>query len=101
VGQFLRGFALFLVRARQSLGRWPAPYQPDPKDLGFDFHYTLLLVGIPVMMAAVLTTIVLTLALRRGDARRWRVPLAAVASLAVVILLARLDPGSLFTWLGD
>ena len=51
---WLIAFGLFVLRARLSLGRWPAPYQPDPKDLGFDFHYTAVVAGMPLMLAAVL-----------------------------------------------
>jgi hypothetical protein len=47
-------FGLFILRARVTLGRWPAPYQPDPRDLGFDLHHAAIVAGIPLMFAAVL-----------------------------------------------
>ena len=45
-------FWSFVLRARFRLGHWPAPYQPDPKDLGFVVHYYLLLAGMPLALAA-------------------------------------------------
>ena len=42
---WLNAFALFVIRARLILGRWPSPYNPDPKDLGMDLHYHGLLLG--------------------------------------------------------
>ncbi len=98
---WLIAFGLFILRARLSLGQWPAPYQPDPKDLGFDFHYAAVVAGMPLMLAAVLVVTVLAPMLHRQSARRWWIPAVAVGSMAGVILLARADPGGVFTWLGD
>ena len=94
-------FGLFIVRARLALGRWPAPYQPDPKDLGFDLHHGAILAGMPVMIAAVLGVTMLTLVVHPRPGRQWVVPLAAVTGLAAVIALARIDPGHMFMWIGD
>jgi hypothetical protein len=93
-------FGLFLLRARMALGRWPEPYHPDPKDLGFDLHYIALVAGVPLLFAAVLTAAVLT-PFVAGGARRYWIPITAVVCLAVAVALARLDPGGVFTWLGD
>jgi hypothetical protein len=94
-------FALFVLRARLALGRWPAPYRPDPKDLGFSLHHTAIVVGMPLMFVAVLWVTVLALSGRSRPGRRWLVPLIAWAGLVAVVLLARADPGGLVTWLGD
>ncbi len=94
-------FALFIVRARMRLGRWPLPYQPDPRDLGFDYHHTILVGGVPLVFAAVLTVTVLTVIVERRADRRLMIPLVALAGLAACILLAQLDPGFVFTWLAD
>jgi len=94
-------FGLFVLRARLVLGRWPAPYQPDPKDLGFDFHHAAIVVGMPLMFTAVLCVTALTLIVHRPPRRQWLVPAVAVAGLVLVMVLARVDPGHLFTWLGD
>ena len=94
-------FGLFILRARVTLDRWPAPYQPDPKDLGFDLHHAAIVAGIPVMFTAVLCAIVLTFLVHDRPGRLWLLRVTAVAGLVAVIVLARTDPGYVFTWLGD
>ena len=94
-------FGLFILRARVTLGRWPAPYQPDPKDLGFDLHHAAIVAGIPLMFTAVLCATALTFLVHDPPTRPWLLRVAAVAGLVAVIALARTDPGYLFTWLGD
>jgi hypothetical protein len=94
-------FGLFILRARLALGRWPAPYRPDPKDLGFDLHHAALVAGMPLMFTSVLCVAALTLLVDRRPGKQWLVPVAAVIGLVAVIGLARLDPGQMFMWLGD
>lgn len=94
-------FGLFILRARVTLGRWPAPYQPDPKDLGFDLHHAAIVAGIPVMFTAVLCATALTFLVHDRPGRLWLLRTTAVAGLVAVIVLARADPGYVFTWLGD
>jgi hypothetical protein len=94
-------FGLFILRARVALGRWPAPYQPDPKDLGFDLHHAAIVAGIPLMFTAVLCATALTFLARDRPGRPWLLRITAVAGLVAVIALARADPGYVFTWLGD
>ena len=98
---WLLAFALFILRARLSLGRWPVPYQPDPKDLGFDYHYALLVAGMPIMFAAVIAVTALTPLVHRLVVRPWMVPFVGLVGLAAAVLLAHLDPGRVFTWLAD
>lgn len=33
----------FVLRARVVLGVWPRPSHPDPKDLGFEWHYLIVM----------------------------------------------------------
>lgn len=94
-------FGLFILRTRVALGRWPAPYQPDPKDLGFVFHYAALMAGMPLMFAAMLTVTAATLFARDRTRRNWLIPIVALTGLTITIALAQIDPGLLFTWLGD
>jgi hypothetical protein len=94
-------FGLFVLRARLTLGQWPIPYRPDPKDLGFDYHYAAVLAGMPITFAAVFAATLLTLLVRRQSGRDWRIPIVAIGSFAFVLLLARADPGLVFTWLAD
>ena len=94
-------FALFIVRARVALGEWPAPSQPDPKDLGFDVHHAAIVGGVPLMLTAVLCVTTLTLFMHPRPRKAWLVPVAAVAGVVVVFMLARVDPGHMFMWFGD
>ena len=94
-------FGLFVLRARVTLGRWPAPYRPDPRDLGFDFHYAAIVAGVPLMLTAVLCAIASTFLVEDRPKRPWLLRLTAVMGLVVAIMLAHADPGYVFTWLGD
>ena len=94
-------FGLFIGRARVALGRWPAPYQPDPKDLGFDLHHAAITAGIPLMFAAVVSTTALTLLVHKQLNRPRLIAVVALAGLVANIMLARANPWDLFTWLGD
>lgn len=47
-------FYSFVLRARLTLGRWPYPDHPDPRYLGFDFHYLLtFLAGMLIIPATI------------------------------------------------
>jgi hypothetical protein len=94
-------FGLFILRARLALGAWPQPYTPDPKDLGFDLHHAALVLGMPLMFTAVLAVTALAFLGHRGVRRSRLAPLTAAVGLGVVLLLARIDPGNVFMWLGD
>ena len=37
---------LLVVRTRVLIGMWPTPSHPDPKSLPFEFHYSLLWIGL-------------------------------------------------------
>ena len=94
-------FGLFILRARVALGRWPAPIQPDPKDLGFDLHHAAIVAGIPLTFTAVLCVTTLTLFMHRPPRRPWLIRVIALAGVVVIVVLARTDPGYVFTWLSD
>ncbi len=94
-------FGLFILRARLATGSWPMPYRPDPKDLGFEFHYLALLAGLPVLFAATLSATAFALVPRHRHDKAWLIPAVAVAGLTALVVLARIDPWHLFTWLGD
>ena len=44
---------------------------------------------------------IITLVTHRRPGKEWWIPAAAFGGLAVLTLLARLDPWHVFTWLGD
>jgi hypothetical protein len=94
-------FVALVLRARLWLGSWPAPGFPDPKDLGFDLHLFVVVLGVPVMMAAAIRVLAFAVVAPVRAGERWRLSLTAMASLGFVLLLAQADPGWIFTWLGD
>jgi ABC-type dipeptide/oligopeptide/nickel transport system permease component len=94
---------LFVLRARLHLGHWPAPYQPDPKDLGFTFHHQAIWFGLMALPVVALAAIVLSivgwhLAVYR---RIWPVITLLASSVVLVVALGRLDPGDFFVWFAD
>ena len=96
-------FYAFVVRARLHLGHWPAPYQPDPKDLEFTFHHQAIWLGLGALPVVALVTFVLALVRRRlaDYPRTWPALTLLVLSIVMVIALGRLDPGNFFTWFAD
>jgi hypothetical protein len=98
-------FGSFVLRARLALGRWPSPYQPDPKDLGFDIHYMSTEIGLCVVAAApVLACVLILYALFRGRTREVRYGLGALVLAGgwiTLVLLARFDPGRFIEWFAD
>lgn len=96
-------FYLFVMRARWTLGRWPAPYHPDPKDLGFDFHHLAIDLGLVASPVAALAVLAWAIVRWRRASRPtlWPHVSLVVASEALVLSLARLDPGQFFEWFAD
>ena len=98
-------FWSFVLRARLALGRWPTPCQPDPKDLGFDFHHLLVTLSLPVaismtVMAGVL--VLVAIAWRWERATRFGLgTLILCVGWAALILYAKLDPGRFVEWFLD
>jgi hypothetical protein len=98
-------FWLFVLRARLALGVWPQPYQPDPKDLGFDVHHVLIALLMPLILV---TPVVLApwaalcrRWLRAAGLRPWLLVSVSLALSATAIALARTDPGRFLEWYFD
>ncbi len=53
------------------------------------------------MFAAVLCATAMTLLVHHPPRRPWLIRVTALAGLAAAIAIARVDPGYVFTWLGD
>lgn len=93
----------FVLRAYLQLGRWPAPYRPDPKSLGFDVHYLVVTFGLitfPVVSLACVAGIIIARRCWRGFPM-WRMLAFAVGCAALAFTLARTDPGSFVEWFFD
>jgi hypothetical protein len=97
-------FWSFVLRARVVLGRWPTPYNPDPKDIGY-WYYVAVFYGILAAVLSVpLLLAVAAVACYRQPRTWWRLALAfllCVGILAGSIALHRLDPGGFSEWFGD
>lgn len=96
-------FYSFVLRARATLGFWPTPYRPDPKDLGFTLHHLaidLTMVALPVAVLSVLALVLLMP--RASDGRRnWGALVSVIALVGLVVALGRIDPGNYFEWFAD
>ena len=94
----------FVLRARLALGYWPSPYLPDPKDLGFNWHYSAIWVGIPAIIASAIWLVALVLVQFRQHLRsaRYRLGVAFyTVTFATWWGVWLLDPGRFFYWLAD
>lgn len=99
---WLNAFALFVIRARLILGRWPSPYNPDPKDLGMDLHYHGLLLGGVLLVTCGIGTFLAALVARwRSKRVPWLLIVLAAATPVLTILLTRWDPGRFMEWFMD
>ena len=94
----------YVVRARLAIGEWPAPYRPDPKDLGFELHHLLWILAINAALLSPIWTLGVLILRRVQHGSRYR-HLASVAlgatvwALALGLLLT--DPGSFVEWTFD
>ncbi len=94
---------LFAARARFELGHWPAPYRPDPVDLGFGIHHTSILLGMVAIPAVTVVSLVLTVVRRQTVSRRrlWATLGLLVVSNVILVALCQWDPGQVFEWFAD
>jgi len=99
-------FYSYVLRARLVLGRWPIPYQPDPQELGFDFHYRLIffsLPGIYLSLFAMQAIFILRFEYLK-KIRKFSYSLAALiysSSLVLSWISLYADPGDFWEWFMD
>ena len=94
----------YVARARWALGRWPRPYSPDPKDLGFDLHRGLVAGGVDlVFVVAAPTAVLAVVAAFMPDVRRkiWTLAVLYLVLVAAWFLVLWTDPGRFFEWYLD
>jgi hypothetical protein len=99
---FLASLYAYVFRARLAFGAWPSHNHPDPRDLPFGLHYaaTWYLFVSPVLSAAVLLLalpFVIHAARKYGARTAWWYA-AFVVTLAVNMVVGRLDPGHFMDW---
>lgn len=93
----------FVLRARLKLGFWPAPYRPDPKELGFDLHYLGVMLALITFPFVTLVCVGWILAARVRCRDFPMGPMLAYAGgcAALGFCLLRLDPGNFVEWFFD
>jgi hypothetical protein len=99
---WLACFYLLVVRTRFAVGHWPYYAHPDPKDTGFDIHYSLLMWGmiaLPVIGLAA-SSFGLFSRLRLRDVSWWLVVAPFLVAVATIVYL-NLEPGDFIGWFMD
>ena len=94
---------LFAYRARLVLGYWPAPHQPDPKNLGFDLHHLQVWIGLlsfPFVSLVSAALVVFARVLWR-DFPMWRLLGLVGICCASGFALLKWDPGQFANWFFD
>ena len=96
-------FYSFVLRARLYLGVWPRPDQADPKDLGFEFHYLAIYLGVLAMFVATMWAVALALVRYSPGGRPFpRLTIGSIGlGFTLVIVIAQFDPGDCIQWFLD
>jgi len=96
-------FYSFVLRARLSLGIWPAYNHPDPKLLGFGFHYDLVAPFLILFLWSAIPVLIIAGVLWLGSRRLswWVVFFPVMVSFAGAFALHYFDPGGFFGWFID
>jgi len=94
-------FYLFLFRAILKIGKIPQYNMPDPKDLNFNLHYSLLFYGIPVcLLAIILYPILIAFTFRKKSPIMKEL---SIYFLGVIIFIIQvyIDPLGVQEWFTD
>jgi hypothetical protein len=87
------------------LGRWPNPYNPDPKALGFDFHHLFIWYSSLVVLISPLLLIymfLITFKVIKLNAKQYAMAASIfVFFLTACIFLCKYDPGKFIEWFAD
>ncbi|HLP87941.1 MAG TPA: hypothetical protein VK184_04955 [Nostocaceae cyanobacterium] len=98
-------FYSYVLRARLVLGRWPLPYQPDPKDLGFVIHHVIIylsLLAVDFSLFIILIVFVLRSFNLRVRGYNYKVGAALfMITFCLWLILIKFDPGNFWEWFFD
>lgn len=98
-------FCLFVFRARLTLGHWPTPDNPDPKDLGFSVHHMAIVLGLPLFFVAPLILLLFIAfswrEMKAAGARPLLAATTACVTFAVLHAVGKQDAGKFFYWFAD
>ncbi len=99
---WLACFYWLVLRTRFAVGHWPYYAHPDPKDTGFDFHYSVVAFGLLAMPVLGLAASALGLfsRLRLQDVPWWLVVAPFLIAVAVIVYL-NVEPGDFIGWFLD
>lgn len=96
-------FYSLVLRVRIHLGVWPWPYHPDPKDIGFNFHFLAIYYLGAMLPVLALGALVLAGVIRYfvSDYRLW--PVVAILDFSVILLIILIffDFGRFVEWFLD
>lgn len=99
---WLACFYGLVLRTRFAVGHWPYYAHPDPKDTGFDLHYSLLMWGMFALpfIALVATAFGLFSKLRSREVSWWLVVAPFLAAFGTIVYL-KVEPGDFIGWFLD
>ena len=99
---WLAGFYCLVLRTRLAVGHWPYYAHPDPKDTGFDTHYSIVgfgLLAVPILGLAA-SSLGWISRLRLRDVPWWLVVAPFLVAVATIVYL-NLEPGDFIGWFID
>lgn len=97
-------FYSYVLRAKEILGEWPKPYQPDPKSLDLSVHYTMLYMWFPLVGLSLIIMVLLLphvrnmIELGAPVKKCYSIYLISFILLSVIGVL---DPGNFIEWFFD
>ncbi len=99
---WLAGFYWLVLRTRSLVGHWPYYSHPDPKDTGFDLHYSIVMWGLLAFPVAGLAASLIGFALRRrtGGIPWWLVAAPLLLTVTTIVYL-NIEPKHFVVWLLD
>ncbi len=111
IALLLAAFPVFLIVALLGyaftacvyLGHWPSYSNPDPKQLGWWVHHSALQIGFVGFPVVTILAFCLAIVgrLRSRDFPIGTVVITAVASIALAVAFAKIDPGGVMAWFWD
>lgn len=98
-------FYTFVIRAYFALGRFPRPYRPDPKELGFNIHMILIYLSIVLTLVGALPWLAVTIAswFKKSFDKKFLLiaNIIYIISLIGFVIFFKFDPGRFMEWFMD
>lgn len=99
---WLACFYWLILRTRFLVGHWPYYSHPDPKDTGFDLHYSIVIWSMMAFPVVGLVASLVGYAARRrsGGIPMWIVVAPFLVAVATIVFL-NVEPKHFVIWLLD